>query len=112
MNIYLEKRRTRGAYRLLSAFVAVAFACTSIMPPAMSFAQVIPQTILNLPVPGTMVNVSPGFTPTIVKGMTFYPDNPLKFDFIIDTGDENLQGEAFKTTSRKLIKYFLATGKF
>ena len=33
----------------------------------------------------------------------------LQFDFIIDIGDDQLQGEALKEESQKLINYFMAT---
>jgi NAD+ synthase (glutamine-hydrolysing) len=56
-----------------------------------------------------MVSSSIGFTPTIIRGLTLHPDNPLRFDFIIDTGHAGLDGEAFKAESTKLIKYFLAS---
>ncbi|HRZ39509.1 MAG TPA: hypothetical protein P5246_00715, partial [Candidatus Omnitrophota bacterium] len=65
--------------------------------------------IFDLPVPGTMIGFSEGFAPPIIRGLALDPQNPLKFDFIIDTGDENLQGEAFKDEAQKLIKYFLAS---
>lgn len=40
-----------------------------------------------------------------------HPDNPLLFDFILDTGKSGLKidGGEFKAESQKLIKYFLAS---
>jgi len=49
------------------------------MPPA-GYAQVLP-SVLNLPMPGTMVHVSAGFYPPIIRGVMIDPENPLKFDF-------------------------------
>ncbi|MFT5169562.1 MAG: hypothetical protein ACI8Q2_000170, partial [Candidatus Omnitrophota bacterium] len=49
------------------------------------------------------------YHPVIIKGLTVYPDNPFQFNFIVDTGDEDLQGEALETESMKLIKYFLTS---
>lgn len=66
------------------------------------------QTVLNLPQPGTMVSISPVFNPPIITGITIYPDNPLRFDFLVDIGDDQLQGEALRKESKKLINYFLA----
>jgi phosphoglucomutase len=62
-----------------------------------------------LPPPGTMVTMTPAYIPAIIKGITIDPQNPLHFNFIIDTGDSKLQGEELATESRRLIKYFLAT---
>jgi len=48
--------------------------------------------------------------PVMIKGLKVHPDNPLLFDFILDTGNSKLQinGTEFKAESQKLIKYFLA----
>lgn len=62
-----------------------------------------------LPNPGTMIVASPRFIPPVIKGIKIFPDSPLRFDFIIDTGDSNLKEDALKEESTKLIKYFLAT---
>ncbi|MFH1064956.1 MAG: hypothetical protein V1734_00420, partial [Nanoarchaeota archaeon] len=62
----------------------------------------------SLPSPGTMINISPAFSPAMVQGITIYPDNPLKFDFIIHPGDDKLAEDAFEQEAQKLINYFLA----
>jgi len=56
-----------------------------------------------------MVPVSSSYRPAVIKGLTLHPDNPLRFDFIVDTGDSGLAGEALAEEGQKLIKYFLAT---
>ena len=40
-----------------------------------------------LPTPGTMVPLSPKFDPATLKGIKVHPDNPFKFDFIMDQGN-------------------------
>ena len=40
-----------------------------------------------LPVPGTMVHLSPAFNPPVLKGIKIHVDDPLKFDFILDKGE-------------------------
>jgi SAM-dependent methyltransferase len=96
-------------YRSISLFVAITFTLTLVIPPSSLSAQTLPQPLFNLPAPGTMVSLSGEFSPTIVKGLTIHPDNPLEFDFIVDTGDEDLDEAAFKAEAGKLIKYFLAS---
>ncbi len=76
---------------------------------------------LILPAPGTRVALSPAFNPPVLKGIKVHPDNPFRFDFILDKGTDansavrpifgqelgsvpNLKDEA-----NKLIKYFLAS---
>jgi len=72
----------------------------------------------HLPTPGVMVHLSPEFDPPILKGIKVHPDNPFRFDFILDQGDEFARSEGpqqeqtpygLKTESTKLIKYFLAS---
>lgn len=64
---------------------------------------------LQLPAPGSMVNVSPAFSPSLLRGMVIHPDKPLSFDFIVDHGDANLSGDAFSAESQRMVNYFLAS---
>jgi len=89
--------------KIIALAVILTFASSSLYP---SYA--LAQGVLGLPSPGTMVSLSPVFTPTILRGIRVYPDNSLKFDFIVDSGDTGLKGTALKNESERLIKYFLA----
>ncbi len=103
----VTSKRKNLSYRILSCFIAVTFISNVVLPPA--YAQVAAQTFLNLPAPGTMVSLSAGFAPALVKGLTIDPANPLQFEFFISKGDSKLGEAAFKEESQKLIKYFLAS---
>ena len=105
MIITITRKQSTCGYRIFSAFIAITFISSSIIPPQ----RVQAQTILNLPLPGTMVPLSPAYIPTMIKGVMIDPQNPLQFDFIIDTGDAGLEGEEFNNEATKLIKYFLAS---
>ena len=61
-----------------------------------------------MPTPGTMVNLSPKFTPAIIRGMTIDVRNPFAFTFLIDRGDRPIATDQKKELYEKLIKYFLA----
>src|SRR5580692_9714546 len=72
----------------------------------------------RLPAPGVMVHLSPPENLPVLKGVTVYPNNPFKFDFILDKGDNSSviesaakqsQQEQLKQQSAKLVKYFLAS---
>ncbi|MCA9393437.1 MAG: metallophosphoesterase [Candidatus Omnitrophica bacterium] len=65
-------------------------------------------TALGLPVPGTLVTVSEQFSPAVLKGMTVHPEEPFRFDFIIDTGDSRLGADELQSEADKLIRYFMA----
>ncbi|MCA9402232.1 MAG: glycosyltransferase family 2 protein [Candidatus Omnitrophica bacterium] len=104
MNITFRQWRSTRLFRLTAALMVVALAGTMRGVPSARA-----QTLAELPRPGTRVAVSGSFTPPILSGLTIYPDNPLQFDFIIDTGDDALQGEALHAESMRLIKYFMTT---
>jgi len=109
MITFIKRKQTSIGYRLFSAFLTCTFVFGMIVPPTPVSAQTVPfSPILNLPAIGTMVSVTPSFSPPMVKGITIHPDNPLKFNFLISSGDDRLEGEAFRTQSTTLIKYFLA----
>ena len=56
-----------------------------------------------------MVGISPAFAPAILRGIKIFPDDPLRLDFFIDTGDSPWQDEQLTEESSKLIKYFLTS---
>jgi hydroxymethylpyrimidine pyrophosphatase-like HAD family hydrolase/isopentenyldiphosphate isomerase len=106
MIIYFKRERLSSCRRVLSSFVLLAFAFTSVLP-SRSYAQSI--NLLKLPVPGAMVNPSPAFVPVLLKGMTIHPEDPMRFDFIIDSGNSKSDDAEIKKESETLVKYFLAS---
>jgi len=62
--------------------------------------------LLNLPEPGSMVNLTASYDPIVIKGLKVHPQNPFQFDFIIDPGAQT-QTTVIKNDVTKLIKYFL-----
>ncbi len=102
---YMEKRKKSVLSKIASAFLVLTFGLAMVLPPAPIFAE----TVMNLPAPGKLVPLSPEFTAATVKGMIIHPEDALKFDFIIDSGDTGLKGDEFKDESMRIIKYFLAT---
>lgn len=103
----IENKRNPLWKRIVCSCIAVTFSLSLILPPQVS-AQMIPQTNLNLPVPGAMINQTPGYTPVLINGIKVHPDNPLKFNFFVHTGDTGMAGPQLSQESTKLIKYFLA----
>jgi hypothetical protein len=67
------------------------------------------QEVMNLPAPGIMITPSSGFNPAILRGIKIYPEEPFRFDFIVDPGQSESKGKALENESSKLIKYFLAS---
>ena len=101
----IHKKQPSLPYKIFCGFTAVTFFAGVILPPTPVFAQ----TVLNLPVPGTMVPPSFGFAPALMTGITIHPDNPLRFDFIMDRGQSNLSGDPLKEEYTRMIKYFMAS---
>ncbi len=99
---YLRSHRTINQF--LSIWVIFSFVLSSLFSPRSALAQ----DSVDLPTPGSMVNMSQEYVPPILRGVRIYPDNPFRFDFYVDTGDSNLADAEFSAESRKLIKYFLA----
>ncbi|HQL41791.1 MAG TPA: hypothetical protein PLO93_05830, partial [Candidatus Omnitrophota bacterium] len=98
-----KKNATTASSRVVRCFVSICFLINLIVP-SPGFAQA-----LGLPQPGAILSTTPVFYPAMMVGLEVYPDNPFKFDFIINDGDEDLAGDALKQESEKLIKYFLAS---
>ncbi len=83
--------------------VAVTFLATSL-----GITQVRANELV-LPAPGVMVPLSDALKAAKLKGIKVHPDNPFKFDFILDRGQDNSSDETLKATTTNLIKYFLAS---
>ncbi len=64
----------------------------------------------GLPKPGVMVHLSAPVNPPLLKGIKVHPDNPFRFDFILDTGYVSVEDtDNLRQESSRLIKYFLAS---
>jgi hypothetical protein len=96
---------------LAHIFVLTAFLANTLGPLPIAQAQLAsPAGVdFHLPAPGVRVGLSPEFNPPILKGIRVHPDNPFRFDFILDKGDNELDNDQIKYESSKLIKYFLAS---
>ena len=87
-------------------YFSVVLAFLLAFSPTMGYAQ--SAFVATLPRPGAMVPRSAAFVPVMLKGMTLYPDNPLRFDFMVDSGNSGFTPDQIKGESNHLVKYFLA----
>ncbi|MBF0486155.1 MAG: hypothetical protein HQL16_06550 [Candidatus Omnitrophica bacterium] len=67
------------------------------------------QAQLPMPVPGTRLELSEKFTPALMVGLELDRQNPFKFSFLINPGQEKLDEPASRAEYQKIIKYFLAS---
>ena len=88
--------------KIISFVTLVTFVVLSVAP---SYAQ----TALLLPEAGQMIGLSAAFNPVVLRGIKVDPQDPFKFDFLVDPGESGLQGDEIKEESIKLIRYFLAS---
>lgn len=58
--------------------------------------------------PGVMIGPSRDFVPVLLKGVTLDPDDPLRFQFLVDSGSRELSAAQIKAASQKLVRYFMS----
>ena len=107
MFTYLTRKKENFIFLAGARILVLILSFSLILSPSASYAQAI--NLLNLPVPGAMVPLSPAFVPVLLKGMTIHPENPLQFDFIVDSGNTKFSEDQIKQESERLVKYFLAS---
>ncbi|MEW5895690.1 MAG: hypothetical protein AB1650_08065 [Candidatus Omnitrophota bacterium] len=101
-----RKQHKRSFCKSLSLIMNVLFFWTALNP-SLALAQSV--GALNLPVPGTMVNVSPAFIPVLLKGLTVNSEDLLDFNFIVDSGNSGFNADEVRQESERLVRYFLAS---
>ncbi len=90
-------------YKSLNIILSIAL-CMGLGTPKLQAEVVVP----IMPKAGTMVSLSPAFTPAHLKGIVIHPENALQFDFLINHGQGNLNNDEKNQEYTKLVKYFLA----
>jgi len=107
MRGFFISKNNNLTFRCLSNLIVFVLSFSLVFSPSIAYAQ--SQFVLNLPIPGAMVQPTGVFMPVLIKGISIHPENSLEFDFIVDSGDSQLEDEALKVEAEKLIKYFLAS---
>ncbi|MCA9402885.1 MAG: hypothetical protein KC897_03810, partial [Candidatus Omnitrophica bacterium] len=100
-----KNRRFNPFLRACALITAWAMAFTLITPPPQAFAK----NTFELPIPGTMITTSDGFVPPMLRGLRVDTRHPFAFDFILDSGNADLDQLEVKEEAGKLIRYFLAS---
>ncbi len=98
----------KKARQIFSVIIVTVFSISTVLPPRVHAQTLIVGTSLSLPPAGSMITTSLGFSPVLMKGIQIFPEDPLKFDFIVDSGETGLENDALKDETSKIIKYFLA----
>ncbi|MCP4653428.1 MAG: hypothetical protein GY858_08625 [Candidatus Omnitrophica bacterium] len=96
------------SFKLIAAIVAVAILGAAILSGLLR-SKFFEPAVCDLPQPIQLLLSSKPHSYPVLKGMKVYPDNPLKFDFIVDTGDADIDENNLKVETSKLVRYFLAS---
>ncbi len=107
MFTYLTRKKENFMFLYGARILVLILSFSLILSPSAGYAQSV--FMANLPVPGTMVPPSAAFVPVLLKGMTIHAENPLQFDFIVDSGNTDFDEARIKAESERLVKYFLAS---
>lgn len=86
--------------KIIAVFLSVVLSVGGVMPSGFSAEA--------LPAPGSMVVPGKVFAPCLMMGVKIYPADPLRYDFIVNSGNTDLTEAALSEESVRLIKYFLA----
>ncbi len=62
-----------------------------------------------LPVPGQITQLSAAFDPLLIKGIQVDPQDPFRFDFLIDPGKQPLIAYTVKADIERMVRYFFAS---
>lgn len=90
--------------RIWSVITLTAFLGTTLQMP-----QAHASDLLFIPKPGQRVSLSSPFEPAVLTGMTIHPDDPLRFDFLINAHDQKLSNNEKNNEYMKLVRYFMAS---
>ncbi len=101
----LQGLRQSMGFKCVSFVQGMAFILSSLALPVKVYAQ----NVLELPAPGVMVSVSDAYVPVMLRAVKIHPDQPLVFDFIVDSGNTKADKAMIKSETEKLVKYFLAS---
>ncbi|MBZ0165715.1 MAG: NUDIX domain-containing protein, partial [Candidatus Omnitrophica bacterium] len=103
LGIFNSQFYSRFLTKWINVLMAVTLMLAGVPVPSAQAA-----SALSLPAPGTMIQLSAAREPALIKGITVYPDHPLKFNFIVDRGDAGLDTDVRDSEYHRLVKYFLA----
>ncbi|MDP8213318.1 MAG: hypothetical protein P9X22_08560, partial [Candidatus Zapsychrus exili] len=81
----------KNILKYVSIMQIIIFLGSMILPNA-SLAQ----GVFTLTPPNAMVSLSSDYAPIILRGIKINPENPFKFDFILDPGTSQVRGEDLK----------------
>lgn len=106
----IQHRSKNGIFRrIVTIALMVCFITSNVLPLSPAQSADPDAGADGLPAPGVRVAPSPTFHPVLVKGMTVYPDDPFRFEFIVESGDAEISLSGINHEAQKMAKYFLTS---
>lgn len=103
--LFVSHQRRHGLrFKLTVYSILLSFLASLVTLPVYAQNVLFPQS--SLPAVTLPLNV---FHPVMMKGLKINPDDPMRFDFVIETGDTHAKADVLRDESAKLVKYFLAS---
>ncbi|MBF0385602.1 MAG: AAA family ATPase, partial [Candidatus Omnitrophica bacterium] len=99
----MQKGKNRIKTKAIAVFVNIFFLINTFSS-QLSFGQIAPVAANT-----SLWQLSAAYSPLVIKGLKIDPQNPLKFNFIIDIGDLDTNEERVKEEALKVVKYFLTS---
>lgn len=87
--------------KITALTICAVFSATSILP-----SPAIAQMMSAQPM---MIGPSAAFQPVTIRGVEVFPQDPLRFDFIVDHGNAPINQEQMADETHKLAEYFMAS---
>ncbi len=111
-SLFLLFKKNKQVFHLYSVLFIFIFLFTNFTPASFVYAQ---DTFSNkdgsvaaLPPPGARISHNRFYAPAAIRGLTIYPYEPFRFDFLIDVAEDHFSDEGLQEKSMQLVKYFLA----
>jgi hypothetical protein len=97
----------------MKKFLHISVVCTYVL--SFVFSVFVPagqvssnEIMRSLVPPGEMTGPSRDFVPVMLSGITLHKNDPLRFDFLVDSGYNQLNAQEVKAESQKLVRYFMS----
>ncbi|MCP4652276.1 MAG: hypothetical protein GY858_02680 [Candidatus Omnitrophica bacterium] len=107
MILFLQNKKATFSLKALSVFILLAFVLSTFTVYITKNSDAYASALPYMPAPTKLIDTSYQFYPATLKGIRFYPDNPFKFDFILDEGDTTYSDSQLKEETGRLLEYFL-----
>lgn len=101
-------KRAYFEFKIIAVLITVVIVLSLFFTDLLRIKKISASVLPSMPAPTEILHVGVEKDLTILQGIKIYPNEPLKFDFIINEGDSDLTPQQLKTEVDRLIRYFLA----